>query len=207
MLLCSGHFGLYLTFFQTCFCLGVFYDLARLFEYVACKRPPAASPEEALGVLLAQLNNWVRRFKSTPEQVEVALEAGCRGFEDRFRSKEAWVCYWWGGPTYAGNIARHFPSGFCFRHWIKTEPPCWKTAVALGVSRMHSETRRNDKDSLANRLYTNVMAVDEHYHGPRWHRYRIELDALDKGFNLEEARVQGVELARTVRRAPPSLSS
>jgi hypothetical protein len=189
-------YGYFLSFLQTSFCFGGFYDLGRYFGYVLCS-PTRANPEEekeVRAVLLAQTRDWIRRFKPTPERAEEALEAARRGFEDRFQTKEEWKEFWWGrvGPGSRGKA----PSSFRFREWIKTNPPRWEIAVALDLSRMHPASKRHEPNYPANRLYRDIEAVDAQFHGPRWRRYQADLDTLRNNLSLEEARAIGKEAAR-----------
>jgi hypothetical protein len=188
-------YGYFLSFLQSCFVFGGFYDLGRYFGYVlySSTRADPEEQEEVRAVLLAQTRDWIRRFKPTPEQAEKALEAARRGFEDRFQTKEEWERYWWRGPGSRGRIA---PSSFRFREWIKTNPPRWGIAVALDLSRMHPDSKRHEPNYPANRLYRDIEAVNAQFHGPRWRRYQAELDALRKNLSLEEARAIGKEAAR-----------
>jgi hypothetical protein len=190
-------YGYFLSFLQSSFVFGAFYDLGRYFGYVLCSstRADPEEQEEVRAVLLAQTRDWIRRFKPTPEQAEEALEAAHRGFEDRFQTKEEWKEYWWGGPG-PGSRGRIAPSSFRFRKWIKTNPPRWETAVALDLSRMDPESKRHEPNYPANRLYRDIEAVDAHFHGPRYREHQATLDALRKNLSLEEARAIGKEAAR-----------
>lgn len=160
-------FDYFLSFLQSAYYFGGFYDLARYWAFKLHER--------AHGHLEPIVEKWAWCYKATPEQRERALADVRRGLDEPFEDRDDWSRYWWGGsfPPRGGG-----PSGKDIGDWLERKnPPRWEIAVALDISRTMPASR-HAKTHPANRLQQDIKTVDKHFNGPRTRRKEARLEEL-----------------------------